>query len=347
MNTGHEDSASSHKQALKECREILERNSRSFALAARFLSPTTRDRAAAVYAYCRRVDDAIDEAPAEEQPRALLALQDELDRCYSNAPLGDDPALRAFRAVALESGLPKRYPSELIDGMGMDVLNTQYESLEDLLLYCHRVAGVVGLMMCHVFGITRDDALLPAAHLGIAMQLTNICRDVQEDWGLGRLYLPRQRLLAAGSGTLPKRIQGPFPTDPQVLAAMAHVMMDLLQEADRYYASAERGIVALPFSAGLAVRAASRLYHAIGLRVAAQDFDPRQGRAVVPGFQKLALALRATLDHGRGLGNFARERLLEGKRARPPKQQLDFPQDVLPSNTDELALQDPSVSLAP
>lgn len=344
-----DESLHSHAQALRECREILERNSKSFALAARFLSPAARDRAAAVYAYCRRVDDAIDDAPPEAQPQALLVLKEELELCYGDAPLGNDPALRAFRAVALHSGLPRRYPSELIDGMAMDVRDAQYETLEDLLLYCHRVAGVVGLMMCHVFGITRDEALLPAAHLGIAMQLTNICRDVHEDWGLGRLYLPRQRLLAAGASALPRAIAGPFPSDPKLIAAMRHVIMELLREADRYYASAERGIVALPFNAGLAVRAASRLYHAIGQQIAARDFDPTRGRAVVPKAQKLALALRATVDHGRALGDFARERWLAGKHARSPSMELDFPQDVLPpdptTSSEELGLARRAIAL--
>ena len=127
---------------------------------------------------------------------------------------------------------------------------------------------------------------------------------------------------------------------------MQQVMMDLLQEADRYYASAEHGIVALPFTAGLAVRAASRLYHAIGLEVAAQDFDPRQGRAVVPQKQKVALAMRAALEHGRGLGAFARERWLEGKHARSPTLELDFPQDVLPSNTHVTRTQERSRPLS-
>jgi phytoene synthase len=337
-----------HARALRECRAILERNSKSFALASRFLAPAARDRAAAVYAYCRRVDDAIDDAPSAQQPRALAALKEELERCYSaELQALHDPALRAFRVVALGSGLPQRYPRELIDGMAMDVLGATYASLDDLLLYCHRVAGVVGLMMCHVFGITRDDALLPASHLGIAMQLTNICRDVQEDWALGRLYLPRDLLAAHGAPALPARITGPFPNEPPVVSAMQRVIRDLLHEADRYYASAEQGIVALPFTAGLAVRAASGLYHAIGLEVAARDFDPRQGRAVVPGRKKLALAARAGLQHARELGPFLRERIVLGQRARAPRRGLDFPENVLPPRTQQAAQKSPGCESLP
>ncbi len=319
-----------HLRALGACRAILERNSRSFAFAARFLDPGARDRAAAVYAYCRRVDDAIDGVSRDEQPRALRTLQEELDRCYTSA-LSElsDPVLRAFRVVILETGLPRRYPEELIDGMAMDVRDTRYTTREDLLLYCHRVAGVVGLMMCHVFGVTRDDALLPAAHLGIAMQLTNICRDVREDWTLGRLYLPRQLLAAHGAPAVPQQIAGPFPTEPRLLAAMQGVIGELLREADRYYASAERGIVTLPFTAGLAVRVASRLYRAIGVLVARAGCDPRRERAVVPGARKILLALGASVDHGKDLRPFARERILFGRRVRAPARALEFPEDVL------------------
>jgi phytoene synthase len=323
--------STAHAQALRECRLILEHNSKSFAFAARFLAPDARDRAAAVYAYCRRVDDAIDDAPPTAQPEALIALKRELELIYdaSDAPL-DHPALRAFRAVALQARLPERYPRELIDGMGMDVLGTRYESLEDLLHYCHRVAGVVGLMMCHVFGLTRDEALPHAAHLGIAMQLTNICRDVQEDWGLGRLYLPRQLLIGHGARELPETIGGAFPSDPRTLTAMSRTMRDLLREADRYYTSAELGIASLPFTAGLAVRTASRLYHAIGLRVAAQDHDPRRGRAVVPKSAKVGLALGAVRDHLADFPEFLWGRWFRGERPRPPHSQLSFPDDVLP-----------------
>ena len=319
-----------HADALRECREILEQNSKTFALASRFLAPDVRDRAAAVYAYCRRVDDAIDGASVADQPEALAQLTRELELVYrTTAPL-DHPALRAFRVVALQAGLPVRYPRELILGMGMDVQGARYETLHDLLLYCHRVAGVVGLMMCHVFGITRDEALVPAAHLGMAMQLTNICRDVQEDWRLGRLYLPRQLLLSHGARDLPEVPCGPLPSDGRTLAAIAGTTRELLHEADRYYASAQRGIRFLPFTAGLAVRAAGRFYQAIGGRISARAHDPRCGRAVVPSGQKWGLALEAAGGQLADLPGVVRERWLYGKYPRPPGMELSFPEDVLP-----------------
>ena len=323
MSASHDGTADLDARVLRTCREILEHNSKSFALASRLLPPRTRDRAAAVYAFCRRVDDAIDDAPAERHEAALAQLHVELDRIYAREPL-DEPALAAFQAVARSCDLPRRYPAELIEGMAMDVRQTRYETLDELLLYCHRVAGVVGLMMCHVFGISRDSALRNAAHLGIAMQLTNICRDVEEDWRLGRLYLPAAMIEAAGGTHITTPVTGPFPSDPQTLAAMRSVTAQLLAQADRYYASADQGIAALPFRAGLAVRAARILYHAIGLVVAARGHDPLQGRAVVPTRQKLALVADALARHVAQLPHYAADRARSRSRARSPRVELSF-----------------------
>jgi len=312
---------------MRACREIMERNSKSFALAARLLPLTSRDRAASVYAFCRRVDDAIDDAPHADQARALAVLHDELDAIYA-AKIFRDPSLRAFQAVVKTCHVPPRYPRELIEGMAMDVLGTRYETLDDLLLYCHRVAGVVGLMMCHVFGVTRDDALEQAAQLGIAMQLTNICRDVAEDWQLGRLYLPRELLQKAGAREGLDPSSQAFPTDEATLTAMQRVMRILLDEADSYYVSAAHGVTALPFRAGLAVRAAHVLYRAIGVEVAARAYDPTRGRAVVSRTKKLELVARALVMHLANLPAFALERLEHG-RARSPQRELSFPSEVL------------------
>ena len=323
MSPRHAAAAALDAQVLRTCREVLEQNSKSFALAARLLPPRTRDRAAAVYAFCRRVDDAIDDAPPAQHEAALAQLHAELDRVYAGGPL-DEPALAAFQAVVRTCALPRRYPAELIEGMAMDVRQTHYETLDDLLLYCHRVAGVVGLMMCHVFGISRDSALRNAAHLGLAMQLTNICRDVEEDWRLGRLYLPASMIVAAGGASIRTPVSGPFPSDARTLAAIRSVTAQLLAQADRYYASADRGIAALPFRAGLAVRAARVLYHAIGLVVAAREHDPLRGRAVVPTRRKLALMADAVARHVTQLPRYAADRARTRSRARSPQSELSF-----------------------
>jgi phytoene synthase len=273
---------------VKAARDVLAAKSKSFALAGRLLGDLERDRAAIVYAWCRRADDAIDEAGPGAPP--LERLRAELDAIFRGEPTGD-ATLDAFAGVARACRIPRAYPDELLAGMAMDTDGFTYRTLDDLLLYAYRVAGTVGLMMCHVLGLRDDRALLRGVHLGIAMQLTNICRDVHEDWRRERLYLPRELLDAAGAPPLSPG--GPFPAAAR--APVAAVTRDLLALADTYYASADRGIPDLPFRAGIAIRAARLIYAAIGEHIAAQRHDPLAPRAIVPTRQKLLLAARAAV----------------------------------------------------
>ena len=160
---------------VERCSEIIEQHSKSFSFASRFLPPDARADVAVLYAWCRRVDDLIDDSPRAEARHALLQLRGELDAVYGEGDetlVERDLILSAFRAVVEKRQIPKRYPSELLEGMQMDVGNVSYDDLDALQLYCYRVAGVVGLMMCHILGLRDDAALLNAAHLGVAMQLT-------------------------------------------------------------------------------------------------------------------------------------------------------------------------------
>ena len=174
------------------------------------------------------------------------------------------------------------YPRELLLGMRMDVEGATYETLADLLVYCYRAAGTVGLMMCHVFGLNSDRGLVHAAHLGMAMQLTNICRDVEEDWHRGRLYLPRRML-----GVTPQASQA---LDPRALAPTVRF---LDQTAAAYYHSGTRGLPLLPWPPAMAVRAAALLYAEIGVVIARRGYDISRGRAVVSLGRKLWLVARA------------------------------------------------------
>ena len=178
-------------------RAVLEKHARTFSLAAKFLSEETADHAAAVYAWCRRADDAIDEAPRHGHFAALAQLHAELDLIFGDEDL-DDPVLGGFQVVVRERGIRRVYCDELLAGMEMDAADVRYETLADLMVYCYRVAGTVGLMMAHVLGVRDDRALPAAAHLGMAMQLTNICRDVDEDHARKRCYLPADRPRTAG-----------------------------------------------------------------------------------------------------------------------------------------------------
>lgn len=271
----------------RDFQRILSENSKSFALACRLLPRARREAVAVVYAWCRRADDAIDFASGDVQRQALLRLRAELASVYAGDPQSE-PTLAAFQRVVQAYGIPAPYPAELLQGMEMDVLETQYATLEELIVYCYRVAGTVGLMMCHVLGVSHARALPHAAHLGIAMQLTNICRDVQEDWQRGRLYLPSAWVPGLSVGDLGSASEGlPARARP----VLARAVRQLLVCADRYYRSADRGLGFLPLRAALAVGTARSVYAAIGRQLARRGYDVFAGRAVVPTWRKVLLAM--------------------------------------------------------
>ena len=268
-------------------RATIAHHSKSFALASRLLGRRVRDQTAVVYTWCRRADDAIDDHPhatPAELAGTLTGLGAELDEAFRGT--ARDPVLAAFGEVARERAIPRLYPQELLAGLAMDATDTRYATVDDVLSYSWRVAGVVGLMMSHVFGVADDDALVHAAHLGLAMQLTNICRDVAEDWDRGRLYLPDELLARHGAPGLAGELGRPLPASAR--EPIARTVAELLELADRYYRSGDRGIHQLPWRAALAVSSARRVYAAIGGRIERTGHDVTAGRAIVPTRTKLA-----------------------------------------------------------
>jgi phytoene synthase len=185
------------------------------------------------------------------------------------------------------------------------------------------VAGVVGLMMCHVLRIEDDRALRHAAHLGIALQLTNICRDIAEDWQLGRLYVPESVLSDAGASQLRSELGGPLPHAAQ--APLSRAVERLLALADSFYRSADRGLAALPWRGAFAVRTARLVYARIGGRLRARRHDVLAGRVVVPGYEKLAMLARSA-----GISLWELRARRAHTRHSLPERVLSFPHDVLP-----------------
>lgn len=263
----------------REAHRILRAGSKSFAFATRLLPRETGDRAAVIYAWCRRADDAVDLCPPGDAPRAVARLRDELARIYAGGP-SDDATVSAFAAVVRATGIPRAYPEALLDGMAADAAGTRYPTFDALYGYCFQVASTVGLMMSHVFGVRDDRALRHAAHLGIAMQLTNICRDVVEDERRDRVYLPAELL----GGDLP-----PMQGGARTAAAVAA----LLRVAEDHYRSGDQGLPALPVTCAWAIRTARLIYAEIGGVIARRGFDVLGGRAVVSPGRKLWLVLRA------------------------------------------------------
>ncbi len=274
-------------------RRVLAAHSRSFALAARLLPAGVCDEVAVLYAWCRRADDALDLAPAIERAERLQRLRAELAAIYAGQ-VQEDPLLAAFQGVVARRAIPQHYPAELLDGLETDVGRVCFSSLSELLLYAYRVAGVVGLMMCHVLGARDVRAQPHAVHLGIAMQLTNVCRDVLEDWQRERLYLPEELLCGSGVVGLGQELGTPLGSERR--EALARSLRHLLELAERFYCSADRGLSALPPRAAWAVRSARLVYAAIGDELARVGYDVFAGRAVVPRWKKCWLCLRAGFE---------------------------------------------------
>jgi phytoene synthase len=308
-------------RAAKLARAVIDHHSKSFALASKLLPADARLDAQVLYAWCRHVDDAVDEVGAERQPAALSALRRELDAVYAGEALAD-PLLSAFQTVVQDRGIPRTYAEELIAGMEMDVLGQHYARWEQLLRYGYRVAGTVGLMMCHVMGVRTGTALTHAAHLGIGMQLTNIARDVLEDWGRGRLYLPDDLLARHGAGELRSHLGGAFPR--QLAPAVASAVAEMLDRADGYYASGDAGLPHLSARCAFGVRTARLVYSNIGEVLRARGCDVLSGRAIVPKWKKILLALRAGAET---LMRLPASLVLP--RPRVPAERVDDPRAVL------------------
>ena len=271
------------KQALQECRSMIQKGSKSFSLAARLFDPETRQAAFFLYGWCRYCDDQVDQGGADESPQELERRVFDLMRKTQSAFAGEVPEDAVFIAlqyIVQRYSIPAHYALELIEGMAMDARGTRYETLSELLLYCYRVAGTVGLMMSHVMGVRDEKALQHAANLGIAMQLTNIARDVIEDAQMGRIYLPLQWL---EEGNIPSE-EIALPKHREKLALVVH---RLLKAAEGYYRSGDEGFWYLSFRSACAVAAARHVYAEIGSLVVKRGSRAWDQRAYVTGGRKL------------------------------------------------------------
>lgn len=274
------------------CRRITRRDARTFYFASHCLPRDIRAHAYAVYGFCRWADNAVDDAPSiEVATRRVDHAREMLDLAYSNQPA--PPGLLAFRRTIQARGIPKPLFDALLDGMAMDLIIHRYRDYPALDLYCHRVAGVVGLIMTHVLGF-RHDRCLPHAHaLGTAMQLTNILRDIREDLDRGRVYLPQDELARFGvteEQLAQRRIDDNF----------RELMRFQVDRARGYYRQAECGIPDLVGSAArLTVRVMSRLYGGILDEIERLDHDVLRTHAYVGGARKLSLLTVCIRDEWR------------------------------------------------
>ena len=268
---------------------VLAMRARSFRWASAFLSATQRRRVADLYAFCRAVDDLADaQGVTPEAQQDLERLQKALASEPDGRSLWPGEYLW-FRELCLDCNIEFKAVQELIDGMISDLGVVRIASDAELIRYCYQAAGTVGLMMCSILGVRDPRALGHAVDLGIAMQLTNISRDVLEDAQSSRVYLPADRLRAVG--VEPEQlIEG--SANPR---GVSLVVDDLLTLAEVYYRSADEGMGFLPARARWAVLVASRLYRGIGRRLRRKHrSNPLLGRVVLPWFVKLALFVPAS-----------------------------------------------------
>ena len=275
--------------AVPEARAVLAKHARSFRFAGLFLPSDRLDDAAVVYAFCRVVDDAIDEASDRAAAqREAAALAAELD-----GRAAPRPAVAAFLQTAARLGMDLGFARGLIEGVAFDARERVRVPDDDgLLRYCYLVAGTVGGMMCAVLGVKDPRALPHAVDLGVGMQLTNICRDVLEDAGRDRVYVPASRLVASGvldPDSLPDHLRAGRGDGP----ALAIVVDDLLALADRYYASADAGMRYIPWRSRLAILVAGRVYRAIGAVLRRRGCDVLAGRVSTSLLQKVWQAVGA------------------------------------------------------
>lgn len=262
------------------CHEAIREGSHSFHAASKLLPADIRDAALALYAFCRVADDEVDFG--DNKPAAVLALRDRLELAYSGRPR-NAPADRAFAALIEDYDMPRELPEALLEGLAWDGMERRYATLSDLRAYSARVASAVGAMMCVLMRVRDTHALARACDLGVAMQLTNIARDVGEDARAGRLYLPTDWLEEAGID-IDAFLAEPTPT-PQV----RRMVKRLLAEANRLYFRSEAGIKALPPAARPGIFAARHCYDAIGRQLARNGHDSVTTRAFTTRRQKLGL----------------------------------------------------------
>lgn len=265
-----------------DAQEVLRRHGRTFHFASHLLGRRHAQRAAVLYAFCRHVDDLADQASDPAQARRELAAVGVALR----SGVGADARTGAMRSLQASTGMSPAPALALLAGVSRDLDGVRLADEDALIRYAYEVAGTVGEMMCAVLDVHEPRARAFAIDLGIAMQLTNIARDVGEDARMGRRYLPAEWI----GDVAPEDILAP---DAALADELRAATKRLLALADRYYASGEAGLGFLPLRARLAILAAARMYRAIGARIASSGYQSWDRRAVVGTAAKSRLVAQA------------------------------------------------------
>jgi phytoene synthase len=275
------------ERAYRYCQDVTRTHAKSFYFCARFLPREKRRAIYAIYALCRHVDDAVDAASVRDEwdaQREVERWRAQLDAVYRGVLNdGASPVLVAWRDMLTRFSIKHELPLELMRGVLMDTHIKRYETWDQLRIYCYRVASVVGLMSSEVFGYSEPATLKYAECLGLAMQLTNILRDVGEDARINRIYLPREDLRKFGY-TEGELVAG------EVNDNFRQLMRFEIARTREFYRAAEIGIPLLERDARFTVLLAARLYARILCEIERNDFDVYKRRAHLSFAEKLRAA---------------------------------------------------------
>lgn len=260
------------------CEGLTAHHSKTFFMASGLLPPAKRQAARALYAFCRITDDIIDTSP-DDVGRAL-ALEHWQRTASTPAPPPNEPVAVAWADARAAFGIPSAYAQQLIDGCARDLSQTRYATFHDLAEYAYGVASTVGLMAMHIIGYQGQEAVPYAVKLGVALQITNILRDVNDDWLNGRVYLPQEELEAFG-------LSEADLAAGQVTPAWRDFMRFQIARNRELYDEAWPGIGMLDSDGRFAIAAAADLYRAILDDIEAHDYDVFTRRASISTGGKL------------------------------------------------------------
>lgn len=283
------------QRGYRAAKAITRHHAKSFFFASAVLFGQRRKAAFALYAFCRSVDDLVDASQSSHSMLevALERVRSFIDEIYTQpaASVFEDlmpyEVISAFRDTVYRFQIPAQPFHDLVLGMQMDLTQNRYQTWNELDLYCYRVAGTVGLMMAPVLGCSDPRAHVAASDLGKAMQLTNILRDIREDFERGRIYLPQDELEAFG-------VSESTISEHRVDEAFKNLMRAQIDRARQLYRRGAAGISALSgFGSQSMVRVMSSVYGAILSSIEHNDFDVFRSRAAVPFGRKLQLAAKA------------------------------------------------------
>jgi phytoene synthase len=266
--------------AYQWCEGITHREAKNFAYGIRLLREPERKAMSAVYALARRIDDIGDGTDTPEGKLAGLQLvRKDID---SMDPKTNDPVLAAVADAQHRYHLPMECFGEIIDGCVMDVIGTSYETIDELVTYCRNVAGSVGRLSLAIFGTDQPSIAVPLADsLGVALQLTNILRDVVEDRSFGRVYLPTQDALRVGCAP---DLSGPAPEIARLVAYECG-------RAEQWFAEGLQLLPLLNSRSRACVGTMSGIYRRLLVRIERNPLAVTQGRVSVPIFEKVSVAI--------------------------------------------------------